>query len=200
LQREAGRFTPSGGLADVPVLRADRVDPYAGLFDLPYAVATARVLVTTLALGGLIFLTLPRQAGAVRQQAGQPMARHLTGFDEEVTLGQFGEILENDTVVMTVEFTDDDGKTVEPPAEPLVRGVTMPRYEKGRWRRQTHRASQAVVAFPDRGPRRQPLIRQKIKLEANDSPTLFAIRPIRNVTAPRSRVPPYFNPIDGTLA
>jgi len=199
LQREAGRFAAPAGLAAAPVLRAERVDPYAGLFDLPYAVATTRVLVTTLALGGLIFLTLPRQAGAVRQQAGQPMARHLTGFDEEVTLGQFGEILENDTVVMTVEFTDEDGKTVGPPAEPLWRGVTMLRYEKGRWRRQTHRAAQAVVAFPDRGARRHSLIRQKIKLEANDSPTLFAIRPIRNATAPR-RVPPYFNPIDATLA
>ena len=199
LQREAGRFGPSGDLADVPVLRADRVDPYAGLFDLPYAVATARVLVTTLALGGLIFLTLPRQAGAVRQQSGQPMARHLTGFDEEVALGQFGEILENDTVVMTVEFTDADGKTIDPPAEPLWRGVTMLRYEKGRWRRQTPRTAQAVVAFPDRDRQRPRSIRQKIKLEANDSPTLFAMRPIRNVTSPR-RVPPYFNPIDGTLA
>ena len=198
LQREAGRFAPPGSVAGAAVLRADRVDPYAGLFDLPYAVATARVLATTLALGGLIFLILPRQAGAVRQQTGQPMARHLTGFDEEVTLGQFGEILENDTVVMTVEFTDEDGKTVEPPNEPMWRGVTMVRYEKGRWRRQTHRAAQAVVAFPDRGSRRQRLTRQKIKLEANDSPTLFAIRPIRNATA--RRVPPYFNPIDGTLA
>ena len=35
------------------------------------------------------------------------MARHLTGFDEEVQLGQLGEILENDSVVMTVEFTDE---------------------------------------------------------------------------------------------
>ena len=55
--------------------------------------------------------------------------RHLTGFDEEVALGQFGEILENDSVVMTVEFTDGDGKTIGPPAEPLWRGVTLVRYE-----------------------------------------------------------------------
>ena len=54
------------------------------------------MLATTLALGGLIFLTLPRQAGATRLQSGGQMARHLTGFDEEVALGQFGEILENE--------------------------------------------------------------------------------------------------------
>ena len=128
------------------------VDPYAGLFDLPYVVATARVLVTTLALGGLIFLTLPRQAGATRSQPGAPMARHLTGFDEEVALGQFGEILENDSVVMTVEFTDVDGKTIDPPGEPSWRGVTMLRYETGRWRRQ----STGYLADVRRVPRARP--------------------------------------------
>ena len=36
------------------------------------------------------------------------MAKHLTGFDEEVKLGQLGEILENDSVVMSVEFADEE--------------------------------------------------------------------------------------------
>src|SRR5262249_25266223 len=117
LQREAVRLQKSPAAPAPLVLRPGDVDPYQGLFDLPYAVATARVLITTLALGGLIFLTLPRQAGATRAQSGAPMAKHLTGFDEEVTLGQFGEILENDTVVMTVEFIDSSGKTVPPPDE-----------------------------------------------------------------------------------
>jgi transglutaminase-like putative cysteine protease len=150
-------------------------------------------------LGGLIFLTLPRQAGATRPQSGQPMARHLTGFDEEVTLGQFGEILENDTVVMTVEFNDEEGKTIAPPAEPLWRGITMLGYEKGRWRRQAQGGSQTVVAFPERPRQGLATIRQKIKLESNDSATLFAIRPIRDVTSARG-VQPYFNTIDGTLS
>ena len=38
------------------------------------------------------------------------MSKHLTGFDEEVVLGQLGEILENDSVVMSVEFADEDRK------------------------------------------------------------------------------------------
>ena len=148
LQREAGRFLTSGEALGSTVLRPLSVDPYAGLFDLPYVLATARVLATTLALGGLIFLTLPRQVGATRSQPGAQMARHLTGFDEEVSLGQFGEILENDSVVMTVEFTDGEGKTIGPPAEPLWRGVTLVRYETGRWRRQSHLVSQIYVGFP----------------------------------------------------
>jgi transglutaminase-like putative cysteine protease len=199
LQREAGRFQarplPDGGPL---VLRPGAADPYAGLLDLPYVLSTVRVLATTLALGGLIFLTLPRQAGATRSQPGGQMARHLTGFDEEVALGQFGEILENESVVMTVEFTDMEGKTIRPPGEPLWRGVTMLRYEEpGRWRRQPRHSSQMYVGFPGRNLSSK-LIRQKIKLEANDSPTLFAIRPIRYTDA-GPRLPPFLNPVDGTL-
>ena len=76
LQREARRFsatlspgeTQSGwSFHDSAV---PPIDPYRGLFDLPYVVSTARVMVTTLALGGLIFLVLPRQAGATRTQSG----------------------------------------------------------------------------------------------------------------------------------
>ena len=80
LQREALRFSGkavSGGTLWQPARRefhAPIVDPYRGLFDIPYAAATVRVMVTTLALGGLIFLVLPRQAGATRSQSG-----HSTG-------------------------------------------------------------------------------------------------------------------------
>jgi transglutaminase-like putative cysteine protease len=200
LQREAGRLQPRADPVGPALLRPGATDPYSGLLDLPYVVATIRVLATTLALGGLIFLTLPRQAGATRPQPGGQSAQHLTGFDEEVALGQFGEILENDTVVMTVEFTDMAGKTVPPRGEPLWRGVTMIRYERGRWRRQPRYTSQIYVAFPA-GKFPPGLIRQKIKLEANDSPTLFAIRPIRSTEPGESgiRVPPVLNPVDGTL-
>ncbi len=201
LQRESMRFRDPPAPDGATVLRPEAVDPYAGLLDVPYLLSAARVLASTLALGGLIFLTLPRQAGATRSQPGGQMAQHLTGFDEEVTLGQFGEILENDTVVMTVEFNDMDGKTISPPGEPLWRGVTMIRYERGKWRRQPRRTAQMYVGFPARNLSPK-LIRQKIKLEANDSPTLFAIRPIRSTdtgSQSSSRLPPFLNPVDGTL-
>jgi protein-glutamine gamma-glutamyltransferase len=200
LQREAGRFRSPEDPGDPTVLRPGTVDPYAGLLDLPYVMSTVRVLASTLTLGGLIFLTLPRQAGATRNQPGGQAAQHLTGFDEEVALGQFGEILESDTVVMTVEFTDMAGKTVPPRGEPLWRGVTMIRYERGRWRRQPRYTSTYYVGFPG-GKLSPDLIRQKIKLEPNDSPTLFAIRPIRTVEPGESgpRVSPILNPVDGTL-
>lgn len=200
LQREAARFQPAADTAPAPVLGVRATDPYAGLLDLPYVLSTVRVLASTLALGGLIFLALPRQAGATRPQPGGQASQHLTGFDEEVALGQFGEILENDTVVMTVEFTDSTGQTVPPPGEPLWRGVTMIHYNKGTWRRQPHYTSQVYVGFPA-GKLSPKIIRQKIKLEATDSSALFAIRPIRSMDPSEfgPRVSPILNPVDGTL-
>ena len=65
------------------------------------------------------------------------MGKHLTGFDDEVQLGQLGEILENDSAVMSVELFDREWKRLapDPEADSLWRGVSMERYEKGRWRR-----------------------------------------------------------------
>ena len=51
--------------------------------------------------------------------------------------------------------------------------------------------------FHNTGPNKRSVIRQVIKLEPNDSPTLFAMRPILELSAP-TRLPPYLNPIDGT--
>ena len=88
--------------------QASEQDPYRGLFDIPYLAASLRVLSLTLVLGGLFFLLLPRQPGATRSRSSGTMTKHLTGFDEEVKLGQLGEILENDSVVMSVEFADEN--------------------------------------------------------------------------------------------
>ena len=202
LQREARRFLAITTTPASTHSRAGSVDVYPGLFDWPYVVSTVRVMATTLALGGLIFLMLPRNPGATRpQQPGGSSPRHLTGFDEEIQLGQLGEILENDTVVMTVEFVDEDGKTIRPGDELLWRGATMLHYDNGRWRRQSERPTQTVASFPSQTPmdRITPKVRQRIKLEPNDSTTLFGIRPIRDARAPGRRVQPYLNPLDGTL-
>lgn len=199
LQREAHRLLPSRA-TETDELRMSSVDPYRGLYTTSYALATVRMMVGTLAVGGLIFLVLPRQAGATRGQMTSPIAKHLTGFDDEVQLGQLGEILENDTVVMTVELSDEDGKTIRPETELLWRGVTLLQYDKGRWRRQIQR-TQTVVKLPtDRTGGRRHEIKQVIKLEPNDSNTLFAIRPVRTMDSPGGmRLTPYMNPIDGTL-
>ncbi len=201
LQREARRLQPHAGQGVAPLNPGvgGGSDPYHGLFDLPYAAATARVLVTTLALGGLIFLVLPRQAGATRGQSGVPLAPHLTGFDEEVQLGQLGEILENDSVVMSVELSDQDGNPLHPADELLWRGVTMVRYDHKKWHRQSKATEIVVSARPD-VPDGRRTIRQKIKLEPNDSTTLFCLRPVLLFSSHRRpSSPPNLSNNDGTL-
>jgi hypothetical protein len=200
LQREARRLAPQQIVLRGLDENASPADPYHGLFDLPYLVATARVMVTTLALGSLIFLLLPRQAGTTRTQPGTPMSRHLTGFDEEVQLGQLGEILENDSVVMTVELSDQEGNPMRPDGELLWRGVTMLRYENKKWHRQTKPTQLVVSPPPDPLPFSRKVIRQMIKLEPNDSSTVFAVRPVLFFDAIRANTaPPGLSANDGTL-
>ncbi len=140
------------------------------------------------------YLMLTVATAALSGDSGE--SRFFRPFDEEVALGEFREIDENETVVMTVKFTDMAGKTIRPPGEPLWRGVTMLRYQSGRWRRQP-RDAQMYVGFPGRNLSGK-LLRQEIKLQAVNSPTLFAIRPIRSTDAGH-RLPPVLNPMDGTL-
>lgn len=211
LHREASRFAVDEE-ADVPVVQPvhQAPDPYRGLFDSAFWMTTFRVLAVTFLLGGFFFLLLPRQQGATRARASTTMSRHLTGFDEEVKLGQLGEILENDSVVMSVEFTDEEKRPVSPGESPLFRGVALVKYDKGRWTRSQARSLQTIVSmkpFKNNGPTRKKVIWQIIKLEPNDSPTLFAMRPILGLAAGRGQtpsgrtivLPPQLSPVDGTI-
>lgn len=108
----------------------DRRAPYPGLLGVPLLFASIRVAATTLALGGAIFLLMPRWNSQVAAQRGIPTARHLTGFSDHVQLGQISEILENDTVVMTVELFQSDER-IAPLDELLWRGVVLPSCQGG---------------------------------------------------------------------
>jgi len=179
------------------------VELYPGLLNVAFFVSALRVTSTTLALGGVIFLAMPRRVSPTRDRGADAASQHLTGFDDEVQLGQMGEILENDSVVMSVELVTEDGSRVAPEGEPLWRGVTMARYETGRWYRQGRRPSSFPVTDPAmlRDPvTRRPLgpIRQVIKLEPNDSNALFGLRPMLDARAPR-RSGPDLNGLDGTI-
>jgi len=177
---------------------------YPGLLDAPFLVSALRLTVTTLALGGVIFLVMPRQPVMARARGGDAPGQHLSGFDEEVRLGQLGEILENDSVVMSVEMTDRDGNSVASQGEPLWRGVTLTSYESGRWTRERFRPG-ALPVFTTAAPAYRRLgtdparVRQRIKLEPTDSNTLFGLRPILEASAGR-RPDPEINESDGGVA
>lgn len=205
LQREARRFLdktePTGFRSESifdhrgsTTLGLMAEDPYRGLIDPLFVLASVRVMLAALALGGMIFLFMPRQSGAARSRNSFAPTRHLTGFGEEVQLGQLGEILEDDSVVMSVEFTDGDGSPTRPTTEPLWRGSTMAQYENGKWHRQRLAGASLPVLRTRSG-----LLRQSIRLEANDSRSLFGIRPMVKLEASGQRNPPGINGVDGTL-
>jgi transglutaminase-like putative cysteine protease len=171
-------------------------EPYPGLLDLPFMLSALRVTATTLALGGVIFLAMPRRSMMGRVQTGDQVARHLTGFDDEVELGQMGEILENDSIVMSVELYDQDDRRVTAPPEPLWRGVTLNEYDRGHWRRRTTPRESKTFPISDRKTGR--IIRQQIKLEASDTPVLFAMRPMVSAEG-NSRSSIEINRMDGTI-
>jgi hypothetical protein len=171
LQREAQR-----------VGRAEEADPYPGLVDRPFILSIGRVAVLTLLIGAAVFLVMPRwDSTRGRRFRPQALPQHLTGFSDSVKLGQMGEILESDAVVMTVELYDELDDPVGPgEEEPLWRGVALQAYEGGRWKRWKPRGWE--LHRPGRlGDLPARFLRQRIKLEPSDTDILFGLRPISDV-------------------
>jgi transglutaminase-like putative cysteine protease len=195
LHREARHNVPGPGVTVSP--GPDRSNPYPGLFNVGFVISTTLVALTTLALGGIIFLLTPRWSATPNQRGVQPMPQNLTGFSEEVRLGRMGEILESDEVVMTVEMADGLGRKVQPSDEPLWRGVTLVDYEEGRWSRSPN-LEQSLERAPFGAWSPDRVLRQRIRLEAVDSDVLFALRPFFSVSN-HGGEEISMNPIDGTL-
>ncbi|HEY2155097.1 MAG TPA: DUF3488 and transglutaminase-like domain-containing protein [Isosphaeraceae bacterium] len=197
LAREADRGTPAPGTSLLPAVVAET--PYPSLIDAQFLMASGRVAAMTLALGGVIFLVMPRQSPVGNAARSDVLGKHLTGFDDVVQLGQLGEILENESVVMTIEVTDyPSGRRITPTEEFLWRGVALAKYERGRWRKMMWRA-QGFPPEPPRPAASRPMIRQQIKIEPTDNPTLFGLHPILWADSSNRRLPPEFNITDGSI-
>lgn len=178
LRREALR-PPVGG---APMARLDPVpdprEPYPGLVDRAFLFSATKVALLTLALGGFIFLLMPRWDMQSRNRRGAPaVGSHLTGFSDQVRLGQMGEILESEDVVMSIELYDEQEQRIEPAEEMLWRGVALSTYEGGRWLRlrPDPRELDETDLYPELSFRQ---IRQQIRLESTANEILFALRPI----------------------
>ncbi|GIW88835.1 MAG: hypothetical protein KatS3mg108_3159 [Isosphaeraceae bacterium] len=186
LRRETERFGNSDGSRLRPA--PDPAHPYPGLFHAGFLISGALVTASTILLGGLIFLLMPRWGSGNASPVVPGAPRHLTGFSDQVRLGQMGEILESDSLVMTVEQLDEAGRTLDgnPDAPPLWGGVTLVAYQDGRWTREstTQLAQPAAGSMPLDGLN---LSRQRIRLEPNHNDFLFAVRPVAWAAGQRSR-------------
>jgi hypothetical protein len=194
LYREAPRLAAPAGARITP--EPDPTRPFPGLVNPGFVGASLLLAVSTVALSSLVFLLIPRWNADDRTPSAPAAPRHLTGFSDQIKLGQMGEILENDARVMIVQVLDSAGQSVRLPEETLWRGVTLTRYEAGHWVR-TEPEDVPIDRISFR-PVPSGTLRLRVKLEPSDSDILFATRPIYGVSAQR-RGELAFNRSDGTL-
>jgi protein-glutamine gamma-glutamyltransferase len=104
------------------------------------SLAALSVSIGAILLGGTLFFFFPRfSAGYMGRTNLQPSL--MTGFSDDVELGQIGEIKKSATVVMRV-------KTGKPVGYPLLRwrGIALSTFDGKRWTEPNHRA---VALLPD---------------------------------------------------
>lgn len=135
--------------------------------------------VLSLLLGLAIFILTPRIWAGSFNLFSDTATQPLTGFAEEVSLGDMGEILENPDIVLEVEFfnhqTNERLDVEATMAEfgydaPVFRGKVMGGYGNGRW--STPALSAPTNRF--RVPSWFPLVRQEIVQHPIGTRTLFA--------------------------
>ena len=144
--------------------------------------------ILSISVGVVFFVLIPRLWVGKEYDFDDRVApgfRKVTGFTNEVQLGEIGQILESNERVLEVRFFNAKSMKsldVEEVArelgyeEPLFRGSVMGRYENGRWH--VLDASQDVTELVP--PRRinDRLIRQHYIVHDGSSKTLFGMHPV----------------------
>ena len=179
LRREAVRGGPPPGVTVTPAPAPG--DPYPGLVNVAFVFSMVRIAAVTLVLGSAIFLVMPRwPVRGMNRFGSAPAEKHLTGFSREVELGRMGEILENESVVMSVEFSDENKAILTPDPDILFRGLTFTDYKDHKWTR-AETDDVSTDKFNQTLKPGVPILRQRYKMEPTDGDVLFAVRPILRV-------------------
>lgn len=163
-------------------------DVDARLLNWRFVTINGTVTIIGLLLSLLFFIFTPRiwigQYSFLSDEAST--GRPLTGFTEEVRLGDMGEILENDDIVLELELLHTESKKPFSNQEyskllgsdPLFRGTVMEHYESGRWR-------QLRQGRPERFSRsgRNAEVTQQYQVYSIGSPALFSFGDTTNAYA-----------------
>jgi transglutaminase-like putative cysteine protease len=140
------------------------------------SLAALSVAVGAIAVGCMLFFFFPRfSAGYLGRASLQPSL--MTGFSDDVELGQIGEIKKNATVVMRVKT----GKAVDYPML-RWRGIALTNFDGKRWSAPSHRTTVVLpdgsgwIYVGDPGARERPAIglNYEILLQPVATDTIFA--------------------------
>lgn len=129
-----------------------------------------------LALALIIFFGIPRVGFGYFNQ-DRRRGPQMSGFSDEVSLGEIGTIQEDQTVAFRVEFP---GKKPETSQRLYFRGSSFDHYDGKRWSKSatgreylTGRLGEPIAISPC--PRNEPMIEQRYLLEPFDSDVIFAL-------------------------
>jgi len=147
--------------------------------------------ILSLCLGLILFLVIPRLWLGDMSRLGDIVERGisfrtLTGFTEDVQLGDVSEMLESTIPVLRIRLFDND--TNEPRdlyqaayryglAEPLFRGTVLDIYHHGRW---TSGGLSGRKYNLDPKPENKGMLRQEISLDPIGTDVLFALPPYQS--------------------
>jgi hypothetical protein len=154
---------------------------------------TSSIVIFAFALS--LFFLIPRYGQSAWTQYRFRPSPPLSGFDEQINLGQLGTILESDEEVMVVHMFDENGQPYMPREEPYWRGIALMRYQGGRWER---KIEPAMHAIPPPEDRQGQTIRQEIRLREVHRDVLFGLRPMIAAYT-RAGEPLLMVRLDGTL-
>jgi len=166
---------------------AIQLDPDEQWVNTRFVIGVVTTSLLSLLIGLCFFVFIPRLWVARKpSEAGNgPQFRLVTGFTNEIQLGEIGQILESNRAVLQVRCFDRERNrevTVQELAirlgypEPLFRGSVMGRYENGRWHvlEESRTGIELTSAHGHQGAR----YLQQVILHDASTDTLFAMHPV----------------------
>lgn len=150
--------------------------PFARLF------STALTLLFLIVIfAAPLFFALPRIGGAGFGSNGNGLA-NITGFSDSVNLGELGELLQNDQIVMRSRIENSNNKI---PSSFKWRGVALDAFDNKRWSKSNKQIGEPLGKSErdfflfDYASSKDDLTIQTVYLEPINTPVLFTIsRPV----------------------
>jgi len=166
---------------------AIQLDPEERWVNARFVTGVVTTSLLSLLIGLCFFVFIPRLwvSRKPSETINGPQFRLVTGFTNEIQLGEIGQILESNRAVLQVrchdrernrEITVDELATRLGYSEPLFRGSVMGRYENGRWHvlNESRKGVELNSAHGQQGAR----YLQRIILHDASTDTLLAMHPI----------------------
>jgi nitrogen fixation-related uncharacterized protein len=167
---------------------AIQLDPHEHWVNRRFVLGVVTTSLLSICVGVVFFVLIPRLWVGKNYDFDDQTApgfRKVTGFTDEVQLGEIGQILESNERILEVRFFKADSLEVLDVEEtsrklgydePLFRGSVMGSYENGRWHVLKESEDVTELVPPNRVNDR--LIRQHYIVHDGSNRTLFGMHPV----------------------